>query len=81
MINKKLEKILKLNLNLKSLKKINLIKKYRLGDEFDSLTLISIISSLAKNLRIKVTPEEISKIKTIADIMKLVKKKCLKKNF
>jgi acyl carrier protein len=74
MINKKLEKILKLHLKLKSLKKINEIKKYKLGKEFDSLTLISMISSLAKNLHIKITPEKISKIKTIEDIMELVKK-------
>ena len=56
MINKKLEKILKLHLKLKSLKKINEIKKYKLGKEFDSLTLISMISSLVKNLHIKITP-------------------------
>lgn len=74
MINKKLEKILKLHLKLKSLKKINEIKKYKLGEEFDSLTLISMISGLVKNLHIKITPEKISKIKTIEDIIELVKK-------
>jgi len=74
-IDKKLEKILKRHLKIKSLSDLKKIKKLKLGDELDSLNLISIISDMAKDMKINITVNQIAKIKNIQDIIALSKKK------
>ena len=73
-IDKKLEKILKRHLKIKSLSDLKKIKKLKLGDELDSLNLISIISDMAKDMKINITVNQIAKIKNIQDIIALSKK-------
>jgi|TARA_B110000858_G_C17780687_1_gene464623 acyl carrier protein len=74
-IDKKLEKILKRHLKIKSLSDLKKIKKLKFGDELDSLNLISIISDMAKDMKINITVNQIAKIKNIQDIIALSKKK------
>ena len=74
-IDKKLEKILKRHLKIKSLSDLKKIKKLKFGDELDSLNLISIISDMAKDMKINITVNQIEKIKNIQDIIALSKKK------
>lgn len=73
-IDKKLEKILKRHLKIKSLSDLKKIKKLKFGDELDSLNLISIISDMAKYMKINITVNQIAKIKNIQDIIALSKK-------
>ena len=73
-IDKKLEKILKRHLKIKSLSDLKKIKKLKFGDELDSLNLISIISDMAKDMKINITVNQIAKIKNIQDIIALSKK-------
>ena len=73
-IDKKLEKILKRHLKIKSLSDLKKIKKLKFGDELDSLSLISIISDMAKDMKINITVNQIAKIKNIQDIIALSKK-------
>ena len=58
-IDKKLEKILKRHLKIKSFNNSSKLKKLKFGDELDSLSLISIISDMAKHLKINVTADQI----------------------
>lgn len=74
-IDKKLEKILKRHLKIKSLSDLKKIKKLKFGDELDSLNLILIISDMAKDMKINITVNQIAKIKNIQDIIALSKKK------
>tara|TARA_B100000795_G_C22804965_1_gene444266 strand:- start:2361 stop:2600 length:240 start_codon:yes stop_codon:yes gene_type:complete len=73
-IDKKLEKILKRHLKIKSLSDLKKIKKLKFGDELDSLNLISIISDMVKDMKINITVNQIAKIKNIQDIIALSKK-------
>ena len=73
-IDKKLEKILKRHLKIKSLSDLKKIKKLKFGDELDSLNLILIISDMAKDMKINITVNKIKKIKNIQDIIALSKK-------
>ena len=73
-IDKKLEKILKRHLKIKSLSDLKKIKKLKFGDELDSLNLILIISDMAKDMKINITVNQIAKIKNIQDIIALSKK-------
>ena len=74
-IDKKLEKILKRHLKIKNLTDLNKLKKLKFGDELDSLSLISIISDMSKELKINITANQIAKIRNIQDIIALSKKR------
>ena len=74
-IDKKLEKILKRHLKIKNLPDLNKLKKLKFGDELDSLSLISIISDMSKELKINITANQIAKIRNIQDIIALSKKR------
>ena len=73
-IDKKLEKIIKRHVKIKSLSDLKKIKKLKFGDELDSLNLISIISDMVKDMKINITVNQIAKIKNIQDIIALSKK-------
>tara|TARA_Y100000389_G_C17391594_1_gene480182 strand:- start:148 stop:381 length:234 start_codon:yes stop_codon:yes gene_type:complete len=69
--SKKLELIIKKNLNLKGKISFEKIKKFKVGEEIDSLKFITIIADISKVLKIEINPEDIAKIKTIKDLVKL----------
>ena len=69
--SKKLELIIKKNLNLKEKISFEKIKKFKVGEEIDSLKFITIIADISKILKIEINPEDIAKIKTIKDLVKL----------
>ena len=68
---KKLESIIKKNLNLQGKVNFEKIKKFKVGDEIDSLKFITIIADISKKLKIEINTEDIAKIKTIKDLLKL----------
>ncbi len=68
---KKLELIIKKNLNLQGKVNFEKIKKFKVGDEIDSLKFITIIADISKKLKIEINTEDIAKIKTIKDLLKL----------
>ena len=68
---KKLELIVKKKLNLQGKVNFEKIKKFKLGDEIDSLKFITIIADISKKLKIEINTEDIAKIKTIKDLLKL----------
>lgn len=70
-INNKLEKIIKKNLRLKNFDNFHKIKKMKFGDELDSLSLIAIIADIVRQFKIKIDANQISKIKSIEDLIKL----------
>ena len=69
--SKKLELIIKKNLNLKGKISFEKIKKFKLGEEIDSLKFITIIADISKNLKVEINTDDIAKIKTIKDLVKL----------
>ena len=69
--NKKLELIIKKNLNLQGKVNFKKIKKFKVGDEIDSLKFITIIADISKKLKVEIKVEDIAKIKTIKDLLKL----------
>ena len=69
--NKKLELIIKKNLNLQGKVNFEKIKKLKVGDEIDSLKFITIIADISKKLKVEIKVEDIAKIKTIKDLLKL----------
>ena len=69
--NKKLELIIKKNLNLQGKVNFKKIKKFKVGDEIDSLKFITIIADISKKLKVEIKVEDIVKIKTIKDLLKL----------
>ena len=42
-----------------------------MGDEIDSLKFITIIADISKKLKVEINTEDIAKIKTIKDLVKL----------
>ena len=71
-INKKLELIVKKNLKLNKSFNLSKILKLKIDDDLDSLSLISVVADINQKLKIKFSADQISNVKSIDDIFKLV---------
>lgn len=69
---KKIETIIKKNLNIKGKINIDQLKKFKVGEEVDSLKFITIIADISKKLKIEINTEDIAKIKTLKDLVKIL---------
>ena len=71
-INKKLELIVIKNLKLNKSFNLSKILKLKVDDDLDSLSLISVVADINQKLKIKFSADQISNVKSIDDIFKLV---------
>lgn len=70
--SKNLESIIKKNLNLKGKIKLDQLKKLKVGEEIDSLKFITIIADISKKLKVEINTEDLAKIKTLKDLVKIL---------
>jgi acyl carrier protein len=73
--SKSLESIINKNLNFKKKIKLDQMKKFKIGEEIDSLKFITILADISKKLKIEMNTENIAKIKTLEDLIKILKLK------
>ncbi len=70
--SKSLELIINKNLNFKKKIKLDQLKKFKIGEEIDSLKFITIIADISKKLKIEINTEDIAKIKTLKDLVRIL---------
>ena len=71
-IIKKLELVVKKSLKLDKSFKLSKILKLKIDDDLDSLSLIAIVADINQKLKVKFSAEQISRVRSINDIFKLV---------